>query len=144
MKTVKRELPIEAISNEMAVEILRHLADLNIYSIVRPEKVDQRQIKSCTTLIIEGLMSLVNERPELAHRIFEKMPASFQASLCLIGGKPRTDMQIVPMLSGLCVVTGCGEPSLSVRDDLLDELNEKEEEMDRDSHTEDMMPSFDR
>ncbi len=144
MEIVRKSLPVADISEDAAKDIITHLANVNLYSALNPGKVDDYRIISLNTMVMEGLMRVLYESPELAHKILEKMPATFCASLSRIGDQQKTDIQIVPDSRAFAIIDGVGEAPDKAKEQLLDLLYEKEPEENKHSSEIDLAPSIER
>ena len=143
MQIEREQLPVADIGDGAAKDLLTYLANLNLYSALNPGRVDQYKVISLSTMVVEGLMNVLHDYPELAHKILENMPATFMATMSSIGDEQKMDVQIVPTSYSFAIVDGLGDALDKETKDQIGLLFDEEPEQNTQNNGIDITPSFD-
>lgn len=75
----RQNLAVDDISDKNIMSIISHLANLNLYGALNPDKAQAYDSLTASTMICEALMPLLYKDPDLARRLLENMPAHFKS-----------------------------------------------------------------
>ena len=103
-----KEVSTEIFTDEQLREMITNMANINVYGLIRPDRVDQGQLKTIGYAFAESVMAILSSHPELVREIIAGMPGQFQ--MIQYDNGQSADLQFAPLASQMKPVKGIGKP----------------------------------